>query len=60
MKLNEKNTNLKQYELLKTSFIEIEKRCIKHQKCEIEVKRQLAVCQNFIVSLHYIFTFINN
>jgi len=35
---------------LKTSFIEIEKRCVKHQKTEIEVKRQLAGYQSFIVS----------
>ncbi len=35
---------------LKTSFTEIEKRCVKHQKTEIEVKRQLTGYQSFIVS----------
>jgi len=31
------------YTTLKNSFNEIEKRCVKHQKSEIEVKKQLTV-----------------
>jgi chromosome segregation ATPase len=49
--LNEKNVDQQAYMALKTSFIEIEKRCVKHQKTEIEVKRQLAGYQSFINDL---------
>jgi len=38
------------YMALKTSFTELEKRCVKHQKTEIEVKRQLTSYQSFVVS----------
>jgi len=36
---------------LKQSFNEIEKRCVKHQKSEIEVKKQLTVYKEFIADL---------
>jgi chromosome segregation ATPase len=49
--LNEKESDQQAYVVLKTSFTEIEKRCVKHQKTEIEVKRQLGVYQNFITDL---------
>jgi hypothetical protein len=48
--LNETNSRQEAYTILKNSFTEIEKRCVKHQKSEIEVKRQLVVYQDFIVS----------
>jgi hypothetical protein len=35
---------------LKLSFSEIEKRCVKHQKTTIELKKQLTGYQSFIVS----------
>jgi hypothetical protein len=38
---------------LKASYSEIEKRCVKHQKSEIEAKRQLTVYQDFIVSFYF-------
>ncbi len=38
------------YMTLKSSFNEIEKRCVKHQKSEIEVKKQLTVYKEFVVS----------
>ncbi len=38
------------YVVLKNSFNEIEKRCVKHQKSEIEVKKQLTVYKQFVVS----------
>ncbi len=38
------------YVTLKNSFNEIEKRCVKHQKSEIEVKKQLTVYKEFVVS----------
>ncbi|CAF2133636.1 unnamed protein product [Rotaria magnacalcarata] len=37
--------------ILKNSFNEIEKRCIKHQKSEIEVKKQCAVYKEFVEEL---------
>ncbi|CAF3917010.1 unnamed protein product, partial [Rotaria sp. Silwood1] len=37
------------YIILKNSFNEIEKRCVKHQKSEIEVKKQFAVYKEFVV-----------
>jgi hypothetical protein len=40
------------YVALKTSFNEIEKRCVKHQKSEIDVKKQLTVYKEFVVSKH--------
>jgi len=49
--LNEKNSDQQAYAILKASFTEIEKRCVKHQKTELEVKRQLAVHQKFINDL---------
>jgi hypothetical protein len=55
--LNEKESDQQAYVVLKTSFTEIEKRCVKHQKTEIEVKRQLGVYQNFIVSFSLTFSF---
>ncbi|CAF0738659.1 unnamed protein product [Adineta ricciae] len=39
------------FALLKNSFSEIEKRCVKHQKSEIEVKKQLTVYKEQIVEL---------
>ena len=55
--------NQTDYMILKNSFNEIEKRCVKHQKNEIEVKKQITVYKEFIVSnyLHsrdYNFDFI--
>jgi chromosome segregation ATPase len=49
--LNEKDSDQQAYMALKTSFTEIEKRCVKHQKTEIEVKRQLTGYQSFINDL---------
>jgi chromosome segregation ATPase len=49
--LKEKNIDQKAYMTLKTSFTEVEKRCVKHQKSEVEVKRQLAGYQSFINDL---------
>ncbi len=48
--LNEKESDQQAYVVLKTSFTEIEKRCVKHQKSEIEVKKQLTVYKEFVVS----------
>lgn len=42
--------NQNSYSILKNSFNEIEKRCLKHQKSEIEVKKQLTVYKEFVVS----------
>lgn len=42
--------NQSSYSILKNSFNEIEKRCVKHQKSEIEVKKQLTVYKEFVVS----------
>ncbi|CAF1054697.1 unnamed protein product [Rotaria sordida] len=39
------------YMILKNSFNEIEKRCVKHQKSEIEVKKQFAVYKEFVGDL---------
>ena len=38
---------------MRVSMVEIQKRCMKHQKNETEAKRQLIVYQNMIVSLCY-------
>jgi hypothetical protein len=38
---------------LKHSFNEVEKRCVKHQKSEIEVKKQLTVYKEFIGDLQH-------
>ncbi|CAF4973984.1 unnamed protein product, partial [Rotaria sp. Silwood1] len=46
--LNEMNLSQQAYMALKTSFIEIEKRCVKHQKSEIEVKKQLSAYKDFV------------
>jgi len=46
-----KNSDHHAFMTLKTSFTEIEKRCVKHQKTEIEVKRQLTGYQTFINDL---------
>jgi len=43
--LDEKNANIQTYAALKLSCAEIEKRCVKHQKSELETKRQLTACQ---------------
>jgi hypothetical protein len=48
--LDETNSRQEAYTILKNSFTEIEKRCVKHQKSEIEVKRQLGAYQDFVVS----------
>ncbi|CAF2418933.1 unnamed protein product [Rotaria sp. Silwood2] len=48
---NEMNSSQQAYMALKTSFTEIEKRCVKHQKSEIEVKRQLAAYKDFVNDL---------
>jgi len=37
--------------VLKDSISEIEKRCVKHQKSEIEVKKQLTVYKEFVADL---------
>ncbi len=42
------------YQTLKVSYSEIEKRCVKHQKSELDAKRQLSVYQEFIVSYYLI------
>lgn len=39
------------HENLKIAFEEIKKRCVKHQKSEIEIKKQLTGYQSFIVSV---------
>ncbi|CAF4669978.1 unnamed protein product [Rotaria sp. Silwood1] len=49
--LNEMNLSQQAYMALKTSFIEIEKRCVKHQKSEIEVKKQLSAYKDFVNDL---------
>jgi hypothetical protein len=49
--INEINLGQQAYAILKNSFTEVEKRCVKHQKSEIEVKRQLSVYQNFVNDL---------
>jgi chromosome segregation ATPase len=49
--LNEMNSTQQAYMNLKASFIEIEKRCVKHQKSEVETKRQLSVYQGFVNDL---------
>ncbi|CAF3426776.1 unnamed protein product [Rotaria socialis] len=41
IQLNDMNSCQQAYMALKVSFSEIEKRCVKHQKSEIEAKRQL-------------------
>ena len=38
-------------ETLKQSMTEIQKRCVKHQKSEVEVKRQLVSYQDMIVNI---------
>ncbi len=48
--LEEAKANKSGYTALKNSFNEIEKRCVKHQKSEIEVKKQLTVHKEFVVS----------
>lgn len=39
------------FSILKNSFNEIEKRCVKHQKGEIDVKKQLTAYKEFVVSI---------
>jgi len=63
--LNEKSGNEK---TLRESMIEIEKRCVKHRKQEVEAKRQLTHYEDIIVStfvcflnllfIHVIFFFV--
>ena len=48
--LKQVKDNQNDYMILKNSFNEIEKRCVKHQKSEIEVKKQLTVYKEFVVS----------
>ena len=48
--LEQSKDNQNDYMILKNSFNEIEKRCVKHQKSEIEVKKQLTVYKEFVVS----------
>jgi hypothetical protein len=50
----ESNGNQDGYLTLKNSFNEIEKRCVKHQKSEIEVKKQLTVYKEFVVSTNLV------
>ena len=38
--------------------MKLKKRCIKHQKQEIEVKRQITACQSIIVSRYTLLTMI--
>jgi chromosome segregation ATPase len=47
----ESENNENAYLTLKNSFNEIEKRCVKHQKSEIEVKKQLTVYKEFVNDL---------
>lgn len=49
--MEDSQSNENGYSILKNSFNEIEKRCVKHQKSEIEVKKQLTVYKEFVVSL---------
>ncbi len=42
------------YLALKNAFNEIEKRCVKHQKSEIEVKKQLTTYKEIVVSEYLI------
>ena len=49
--IEDSHGNQNSYSILKNSFNEIEKRCLKHQKSEIEVKKQLTVYKEFVVSL---------
>jgi len=51
--LEQAKGNENSYMTLKNSFNEIEKRCVKHQKSEIEVKKQLTVYKEFVVSIKY-------
>jgi hypothetical protein len=53
----ESNGNQDGYLTLKNSFNEIEKRCVKHQKSEIEVKKQLTVYKEFVVSIKLFFLY---
>lgn len=39
------------YAAMKTTIVQIEKRCVKHQKSEIEVKRQLNTYRDFVNDL---------
>ncbi|CAF3272865.1 unnamed protein product, partial [Rotaria sp. Silwood2] len=45
------NESQNDYMILKNSFNEIEKRCVKHQKSEIEVKKQFAIYKEFVGDL---------
>ncbi|UJR14228.1 hypothetical protein I4U23_001220 [Adineta vaga] len=49
--LQQTQGNTNDFTLLKNSFNEIEKRCVKHQKSEIEVKKQLTTYKELIVEL---------
>lgn len=49
--LDEAKVNEQNYNQLKISFNEIEKRCVKHQKSEIDVKKQLTAHKEFINEL---------
>ena len=40
----------KNYVCLKTTFNEMEKRCVKYQKGEIDAKKQLTAYKEFVVS----------
>ena len=48
--MREKQSDTDAYSILKASCAEIGKRCMKHQKGELDGKRQLAVYQTFVVS----------
>lgn len=48
--LEEMKLGQEAYNALNSSFTEIKKRCVKHQKSELEVKRQLVAYKEFIVS----------
>jgi hypothetical protein len=55
MQLNENNSSQQAYTNFKSSFTEIEKRCVKHQKGEIDAKRQLSIYQTYVVSRRFFY-----
>ncbi|CAF2265531.1 unnamed protein product [Rotaria magnacalcarata] len=51
IQLNDVSSSQQVYMALKNSFSEIEKRCVRHQKSEIEAKRLLGACNKSINDL---------
>jgi DNA repair exonuclease SbcCD ATPase subunit len=49
--LKEMSSTQQDYMSLKTSVTQLEKLCVKHQKSELEVKRQISVYKNFVNDL---------